>query len=500
MDAAIANKVIEFIFNATGRHSIICNKDGVIVAAKVTSRIGDVHHGARQMLREGLPHAMITPEEEKACCGRMKAGCNLPIWHNGELLGSIGITGDPERTEPLTRLASGLISKELRERDMYEETTRLHEQLHQAQKMESLGILAGGVAHDMNNALGAILGLASANLEIQPPGSPTFRAFDTISKAATRGGKLVQSLLAFARTSLVEERALNMNELLEEHAHILERSTQSKVRLVLDLDPALRDIRGDAGALAHAIMNLGINAVDAMPEGGTLTIRTRNVDPCSIEVRVEDTGCGMPAEVLEKAADPFFTTKEVGKGTGLGLSIVFRTIKFHHGQMEILSEPGRGTSVVMRFPALERLLNNMEPLAATEAEQTRPTLSVLLVDDDELIHSSMQSILDILGHALTGVHGGREALAKLDAGFEPDLVILDMNMPGMGGVETLPLIRERHPDLPVLLATGRVDQTALNLVETHPFVTLMAKPFTAKELKERFATIEGRRHRQELAT
>ena len=232
-----------------------------------------------------------------------------------------------------------------------EERQFLHHQLVQAQKMESLGSLAGGIAHDMNNVLGAILGLASANLEDQPPGSEGREALETIVKAAERGGKLVKGLLSFARQAPAEELEIKLNELLQEEAGLLERTTLAKVRLELDLASGLRTMVGDAGALTHAFMNLCVNALDAMPDGGTLTLRTRNVEDARIEVQVEDTGLGMSKEVLARSLDPFFTTKEVGKGTGLGLSMVYSTVKAHHGSMEIHSQPGRGTCVRMRFPA-----------------------------------------------------------------------------------------------------------------------------------------------------
>jgi CheY-like chemotaxis protein/anti-sigma regulatory factor (Ser/Thr protein kinase) len=321
-----------------------------------------------------------------------------------------------------------------------------------------------------------------------PPGSPTFRAFDTIAKAANRGGKLVKSLLAFARNSLAEEKAVNMNEILEEDVRILAHTTLSKIRLELDLDPGLRSIRGDGHALAHAIMNLCVNAVEAMPGNGTLTLRTRNVDD-GIEVLVEDTGCGMSQEVLEKALDPFYTTKEVGKGTGLGLSMVYRTIQFHHGQMELHSEPDRGTCVRMRFPSCEPPPQAVAPKAEPPTEAAPRALSVLLVDDDELIQDSMAAILDMLGHTFTGVFSGEAALAKLESGFRPDVVILDMNMPGLGGRGTLPRLHALCPNLPVLLATGRVDQFALDQVSAHPGVTLLPKPFSKQDLQDRLAAI-----------
>ena len=373
-----------------------------------------------------------------------------------------------------------------------EENVSLQAQLQQSQKMESLGILAGGVAHDMNNVLGAILGLASAHIGTLPSGSPLHQALDTICKAAVRGGQMVKSLLSFARHSPAENHKLDMNAILKEQIALLERTTLAKVQLEIDLEAELRPIQGDASALTHAFMNLCINAVDAMPENGTLTLHTRNVDNDWIEVVVEDNGMGMPKEVLEKALDPFFTTKETGKGTGLGLSMVYSTVKAHRGQMSIQSEPGNGTRVMLRFPAFEQEppVQVAEPAVAKVTLPPQGALKVLLVDDDDLIQSSVQAILEVLGYtAVTTAQSGEEALAALEAGFEPDLVILDMNMPGLGGIGTLPRLRVLRPAVPVLLSTGRTDQTALNLASAHLGVTLLSKPFGLRELQKHLESI-----------
>jgi len=382
------------------------------------------------------------------------------------------------------RALVGVITDISERKRLEREQLAVEQKIRQAQKMESLGALAGGVAHDMNNVLGAILGLASAHVGSHPPGSPEHRAYSTILKAAERGGTMVKSLLNLARQDPSELRELDLNAILSEEVRLLERTTLARVSLVLNLAPDLSPIRGDASALTHAVMNLCVNAVDAMPEGGTLTLATRNLDGGWVEVRVEDTGCGMPNDVLEKALDPFFTTKAVGKGTGLGLSLVYSAMKAHRGQMEILSEPGHGTCVKLRFPACAPELPPDQPLPAPRAAVPHRSLSVLMVDDDELIQSSMQVILEALGHRMAPAHSGEEALAKLETGLKPDVVILDMNMPGIGGAGTLPRLRRLRPELPVLLATGRADQTALDLVAAHPKVTLLSKPFSMAELQQ----------------
>jgi len=380
---------------------------------------------------------------------------------------------------------TGTIRDITEKKRLEEEHARLQAQLLQAQKMESLGSLAGGVAHDMNNVLGAILGIATANLHTQTQGTAIFKAFDTIAQAATRGGRMVQSLLGFARQSPAEEQNLDLNDLLLEEVTMLERTTMAKVRLEMDLASDLQRIRGDASALTHAFMNLCINAVDAMPEGGTLTLRSRNIDPAWVEVVVEDTGIGMPKEILDKALDPFFTTKEVGKGTGLGLSMVYRTTKAHQGQLEILSAQGQGTQVKLRFPTCETPAPTPELLDGASVDSSRAGLTVLIVDDDDLIRITSQSLVESLGHIPVAVASGEEAMARLEGGLQPDLVLLDMNMPGWGGAGTLPRLRALRPALPVLLATGRVDQAATDLARAHAHVSLLPKPYRLQDLVEK---------------
>jgi len=373
-------------------------------------------------------------------------------------------------------------------RQVAERQRRLEGQLQQAQKLDSLGSLAGGVAHDMNNVLGAILVTATANQDNLPPGDPLHRALETIARAATRGGQMVKGLLNFARQTAMEQVIVDLNAELCEVARLLERTTLSKIRLELDLAEGLRPIRGDAGSLVHAFMNLCVNAVDAMAEDGTLILSTRNLDDGQVEAVVADTGTGMAPEVLRRALDPYFTTKEVGKGTGLGLSMVYGIVKAHEGHLEIRSEPGRGTQVVLRFPALAGAAAEPATAPPPRPAGAHP-LEVLVVDDDEFLRSSMEGLLEQLGHKATLATCGEDALARLDLGLRPDVVILDMNMPGLGGAGTLPRLRALCPGTPVILATGKADQTALDLVASDRHVTLLAKPFTKGELRLRLDSL-----------
>jgi signal transduction histidine kinase len=388
-----------------------------------------------------------------------------------------------DRTRELEATNARLVL-EIAERQRAEsERRRAEAGLLQAQKMDSLGSLAGGVAHDMNNVLAAILSLASAHLTIQPPESRAYLAFKTIQDAALRGAEMVKRLLNFARQSPVESRLLDLNALLQEEARLLERTTLAKVNLTLDLFPDLHPIQGDASALTHALMNLCVNSVDAMAQGGQLTITSRNLGEDQVEISVVDTGAGMTEEVLARALDPFFTTKEVGKGTGLGLPLVYNAVNAHRGTMTLASQPGQGTQVTLRFPAA--LVANAVLLAKPQVRPERAitTLNILLVDDDELIQVATSMLIGEMGHKVTQVASGEEALALLKGGACPDIVILDMNMPGLGGKGTLPRLRALCPALPVLLSTGRIDQDALDLVATYAHVNLLSKPFTIGDLR-----------------
>ncbi len=353
--------------------------------------------------------------------------------------------------------------------------------LHKAQRMESLGSLAGGVAHDMNNVLGAILGLASAHLEIQPKDSPAWKAFSTIATACTRGGRMVHSLLDFARQGLAEALPLDLNLLVEEEVQLLAQSILARTQVELALAPDLPLIRGDAGALSHALMNLCSNAVDAMEGAGRLRIETAVTPSGRVELRVVDQGCGMDPGIRDKVTEPFFTTKPQGKGTGLGLAIVYGAMKAHQGSLDIQSTPGKGTCVTLSFSACEAPGPRAQATSAPRS-LTAP-LEVLLVDDDELIQRSLQVQLTYLGHRTLIAPSGEEALQRLQEGLRPDLVILDLNMPGMGGAATLPALRALLPDVPVLLATGRPDQTALALAQANPGVKLLPKPFRLEDLQ-----------------
>ena len=370
--------------------------------------------------------------------------------------------------------------------------TQLEAELHQAQKLESLGSLAGGIAHDMNNVLAAIQAVTETLKFAHAGQGPLVKALETIEKASTRGRDLVRSLTNFARKDLREPELLDLNALVREEVELLRRTTLQKVELAVELEPDLPAVVGERGSLGSALMNLCVNALDAMPRGGTLAIRTRRRPGARVELTVADTGQGMSAAVLARAMEPYYTTKPQGKGTGLGLAMVYATAKAHGGSVALASEEGRGTSVVLTLPA-----SGKAGAAAAGAEAAAPSagpMSILLVDDDELIRASVPPMVEFFGHRVVSAAGGREALQYLKEGQGFDLVILDLNMPGMDGLETLRHLRRLRPDLPVLLATGRLDDATVSALRKDGKALGIFKPFSMAELDLKFKVLETLRH------
>jgi len=383
-----------------------------------------------------------------------------------------------------------VVSEDISERKRDEAERRsLEAQLQQSQKLESLGSLAGGVAHDMNNVLAAVLGLASLLREKAAPATPEAKSLDTIVNACTRGRDVVKSLLYFAHKDLQEEQVIHLNSLVQEMTQLLSHTTLKRVQLQVDLQKEVGYVRGDPGALGHALMNLCVNAMDAMPGGGMLHIQTGLEADGGVSIRVQDTGEGMSPEVLARAMEPFFSTKGKGKGTGLGLSMVYGTMKAHDGTFELQSQAGLGTQALLHFPASRVPQAVSSATQPTDLEIPRAALSILLIDDDELIHQAMVPMLESLGHRVTPALGAAPALALLEQGLPVELVILDLNMPGMSGAEALPRILTLRPGMTVLMASGYSDEDITPLVEQHSNVFNLKKPFSLHEIQTKISAL-----------
>jgi len=360
------------------------------------------------------------------------------------------------------------------------EKRELEIKVEHLQRIESLGRLAGGVAHDMNNVLAAIMSVGEVLRVQATKDSELSLSADRILQASRRGRNLVAGLLDFARKGLGDRVPIDINNLLRQEADLLASTTLRKIEVALDLNEYLPPVLGDPNAIANAVINLCVNASDAMPLGGTLTLRSRRENDRA-RISICDTGLGMEPEVLERAMEPFFSTKPQDKGTGLGLSIVLGIIEAHGGTMDIQSQPGKGTCVEFYLPLMETW---SPPDSETPPTETTFVLQqILLVDDDEIVRETTAAMLEALGHHVIPCAGGRSALRRLKEGLEADLVILDMNMPGMGGEEVLRHLREIRPTQKVLIATGFTDADLKTLASHDPHLELITKPYSMDEIQ-----------------
>ncbi len=346
------------------------------------------------------------------------------------------------------------------------ERRRLEQQVLQSQKMESLGTLAGGIAHDFNNILAGILGYASFLKSKLGPGSEFFKYVDTIERSASRAADLTSKLLAFTRGGKADHRPLDINKLVLETLEIIRHTIDKSILIEPRLEASLPTILGAAGQIQQVVMNLCVNARDAMPGGGRLSIVTetavfRKDDPLAppgarpgsfVRIIVSDSGSGMDAHVLSKIFDPFFTTKTTGQGSGLGLSVVYGIVKGHDGFITVSSQPGQGSRFSVFFPASGR---PEELTAAAPAALRGRDELLLVVDDEEDFRAFVEEVLQSHGYRVLPAAGGEQAIALYEKhGRQIDLVILDLVMPGMNGEETFMKMKALNPDILALLSTG----------------------------------------------
>ena len=363
------------------------------------------------------------------------------------------------------------------------EQEQIRERLFEVKRLKSLGVLVAGVAHTMNNVLAVIMGSASMRElgAIDPEDQDVYR---TISKACGRGRDVVNSLIQFSQPTLPAPVPIELSGLVKEVCRFLSDATLNRARVVAIAPGESLWMLCDAGAINRALVELAFNAVEAMPDGGTLTLRASECDEGHVGVTVEDTGRGMAPAVLAQAMDPFFTTLGEHSGKGLGLSMVHGLVTAHNGTITVSSEIGLGTAVTLRFPRIpapERTRTVSAPVPSIKLRR------VLLVDDEEDVRFLMTRMLKKSGvDRVDTAAGGEAALACLSSGELPDVVILDQNMPGMTGVQLMARIRERNPDLPLLFSSGQPDiQNWPSLRQ--PKVSVIPKPFTLAEIQAKLA-------------
>jgi PAS domain S-box-containing protein len=378
---------------------------------------------------------------------------------------------------------------------------KTEEQLVQAQKMETVGQLSGGIAHDFNNLLTVIVG-NSEFLSDQLKARPDLRQLaDDIGQAGERGAELTQRLLAFSRRQTLSPVEMDCNKLLESMHKLLRRTMREDIEIKIDFDPDIPSAFADPAQLESAILNLGLNAQDAMAGGGRLTLTTAEasldeqyqklhpeVRPGDyVMIAITDTGEGMPKHVLERVFEPFFTTKEVGKGSGLGLSMVYGFVKQSNGHVAIYSEPGLGTTVRMYLPA-QQTTAPKRPAQGRTREKTIAggAETVLVVEDDPFVRTYAVRCLESLGYAVIAAVDGNDALQRLGTNVHIDVLFTDIVMPGgINGWELADRAQLARPGLPVLLSSGYALETLIKHGRASGESVILTKPYRKAELARR---------------
>ncbi|MEY9361203.1 PAS domain S-box-containing protein [Bradyrhizobium yuanmingense] len=418
--------------------------------------------------------------------------------HEAALLGIAGHAATAiDNAGLLTRLEALNAELEQRVADEIAERMKAEEQLRQSQKMEAVGQLTGGIAHDFNNMLAVILG--SLNLAKRRLGKGELnidRFLESATDGANRAATLTQRLLAFSRQQPLAPEVVDINKMVGEMSELLERSLGELVRLETVLAAGLWRVKADPAQLESALVNLAVNARDAMPKGGRLTIETANasidrkyareyaLQPGQyVLIAVTDNGTGIAADVLGKVFDPFFTTKIVGKGTGLGLSQVYGFVRQSGGHVKIYSEVDVGTTVKIYLPRFA----GQEPVSTPSHGVPHPGASpqsetILVVEDDERVRGISSESLRELGYTVVEAASAREAIGKIEGGFVPDLLFTDVVMPDMTGAELAAELSRRYPDLKVLFTTGYTRNAIVHNGVLDAGKHLLSKPFAIEDL------------------
>ena len=379
-----------------------------------------------------------------------------------------------------------------------EEKTKLEAQLRQAQKLKALGELAGGVAHDFNNMLAGIMGATELLDYTIGDNSDTKEYIDMIISTTDRASDLIRKLLAFSRRSDTVATAINCHDVINDSISILKHSIDKRIAIITDLTARNSIVMADVSALMNAFINLGVNAGNAMPDGGQIRFYSENLhlkDDAPemarnklkagpyIKISIEDTGCGMPPEVQERIFEPFFTTKEQGQGTGLGLAAVYGTVREIRGVINVHSEIGHGTVFHLLFPLVGKIDSDSTPAVSTTAYYKNAT--VLVVDDDEIIRKTSIVLLKELGHRVITANNGREGLAVYrEHQDQIDVVLLDIVMPEMNGLECFRAIRAVNPQARVILSSGFSRSSYKEGIMNEKYCLFLKKPYSLQKMAE----------------
>ncbi len=377
----------------------------------------------------------------------------------------------------------------------YEEKAALQEQLRQSQKVEAIGQLAGGIAHDFNNLLTVIQGNSELSLLDLEERDPLRENLEEITEAAKKATDLTRQLLAFSRRQILEMKVLDLNATLQNLEKMLHRVLGENIELVAFLSEKLGRVKVDPGQIEQVIINLAVNARDAMPDGGKLTIETANVELDEeyahthiavtpgryVMLSMSDNGVGITPEVRERIFEPFFTTKEKGKGTGLGLSTVYGIVKQSGGNIWVYSEPGQGTTLKIYLPQVDEPLEEMKDEVIGEVLQGNET--ILIVEDEEVVRKLTIRVLEKQGYRVLQASEGGKALVLCEEFKEPiHLILTDVVMPGMSGSKLVERLKEIHPEMKALYMSGYTDNAIVHHGVLEPGVNFIQKPFNTDNL------------------
>jgi signal transduction histidine kinase/ActR/RegA family two-component response regulator len=401
---------------------------------------------------------------------------------SGVVFDQFGMSGEEGRPKGVVSL---LVTATIcwgadRLRHFIEQRRTMEEALQQAQKIEAIGRLAAGVAHDINNTLNAIMGSTFALRHELTSYGRSFQDLENIALACDRGAQLTRNLLGFARKSCSRTESFSLNSVVREVQVLITRTVKKSIRVETKLAEPAALMRGDEAQVEHAIMNLCLNAIDAMEDQGTLTIATATHHE-TVSVSVADTGTGMDEQIREQAFEPFFTTKPVGKGTGLGLSMVYGTVQAMHGTITLSTKVGAGTTITLTFPRVVE----PAPIASVSPPQHAEPLSlagstILVIDDEPLVLRAAVRMLRALGCEVLSANNGRDGVETFKAHRDSiSLAIIDLVMPGTDGMATLNEILKLAPETPILLASGYAPETEKidALLSARPTVGYLAKPY-----------------------
>ncbi len=384
------------------------------------------------------------------------------------------------------------------------ELKRIQDQLLQSQKLESIGLMASGIAHDFNNILAAIIPNAELIKLSTSRESPNYKRAEIIEKSAHRASEIAQRLLTFTRQKdNAHFYSIDLNQIIKDSLELLQPNIPGNIKIQTHLNENLFTIKGDDTELQQIIMNLVINAVDAMPEGGKIIIKTDNFQVEKqyqlgsltpgpyVHLMVRDNGVGIPLEILPKIFDPFFTTKEIGKGTGLGLSVVYGIVRGMNGYVDVHSKPGEWTRFDLYFPAEQEEI----PLVSVSKkhQQIRPSdLTILLVDDENYVLNVLGDILEFLGYQVVKKNSGKEALQYYrEHQNEINYVIIDMKMPEWDGKTTLRELQKVNPNIKAILTSG-IDEGPIEDINLTGVKGFLRKPYSINQVSKSMEEILSR--------